>query len=240
MAAENDPDYMTPALQRWRRATDWPLMALAIGSLPVLLLDFTRDDLPQWDRFAMDLINVVVLVAFAIDYLVELAVATHRRSYARHEVLSLLIVAAQALALAPALTGFGVLRALRAARLFRVVAIAMRSVVTSGMVAREGRQLLRQRAASFALGMAGITWLSSAAAFTIVEDVGVGGRVHSFFDALWWSASTITTVGYGDIYPITVAGRIIAVFTMVVGISVFAIVTARIARFLIGSEDNAA
>ncbi|HEY7628137.1 MAG TPA: hypothetical protein VH761_13765 [Ilumatobacteraceae bacterium] len=47
--------------------------------------------------------------------------------------------------------------------------------------------LLREHAAGFALGMAGLTWLTSAAAFTVAEDVGVNGRIHSFFDALWWS-----------------------------------------------------
>jgi voltage-gated potassium channel len=53
---------------------------------------------------------------------------------------------------------------------------------------------------------------------------------------LWWAAATITTVGYGDIYPVTPAGRIIAVFTMIVGISTLATVTARIAQFLIKSD----
>ena len=72
-----------------------------------------------------------------------------------------------------------------------------------------------------------------AAAFTVAEDVGVNGRVHSFFDALWWSLATITTVGYGDIYPVTVAGRIVGGFTMIVGISTFALITAKIAQFLV-------
>ena len=87
-----------------------------------------------------------------------------------------------------------------------------------------------------AFGIAGLTLISSAVAFTIAEDVGDGRRINSFFDALWWSAATITTVGYGDIYPVTTAGRIIAVFTMVVGISTLAVVTARIAKFLIATN----
>lgn len=78
-----------------------------------------------------------------------------------------------------------------------------------------------------------MTWVTSAVAFTLAENVGEGRRVESFFDSLWWSAATITTVGYGDIYPVTATGRIIAVFTMVVGISTLAVVTARIAAFLV-------
>ncbi len=97
----------------------------------------------------------------------------------------------------------------------------------------DARKLLREKAASLAFGLAGFTCVTSAVAFTIAEDVGEGQRNDSFFDAMWWSISTITTVGYGDVYPVTAIGRIIGVFTMLVGISTLAVVTARIAKFLI-------
>jgi voltage-gated potassium channel len=225
--------YVTPGLERWRRATDVPLLILAIGSLPLLLLEIGRDELTVADRRFLDVMNVLVLVAFAVDYFVELAVAHPRRSFVRAEWTSALIVVAQALALAPALSGFGVLRVLRAARLGRFVAVFVRVVAIGGAAATEGRQILRRHAAAFALGMAGMTWITSAVAFTLAEDVGTTGRLHSFFDALWWSSATITTVGYGDVYPVTVVGRIVGVLTMVVGISTFAVVTAKVAEFLV-------
>ncbi len=81
-----------------------------------------------------------------------------------------------------------------------------------------------------------MTWVSSAAAFTIAEDVGEGQRVHSFFDALWWAGATITTVGYGDIFPTTAVGRLIAGVTMVVGITTFGILTATLAAFLMRDD----
>ena len=89
-----------------------------------------------------------------------------------------------------------------------------------------------------ALGLAGFTWISSAVAFTLAEDVGDQARVHSFGDALWWSAATITTVGYGDIAPITFVGRVVGVFTMVVGISTFAVITAKVAEFLVRGDRS--
>jgi voltage-gated potassium channel len=72
--------------------------------------------------------------------------------------------------------------------------------------------------------------------FTIVEDVGQHGRIESFFDALWWSLATMTTVGYGEIYPVTAEGRIVGGFTMIVGIATFAILTAKIAEFLVRAD----
>jgi voltage-gated potassium channel len=231
---------MTPRLAAWRRRTDAPLMVLAIGTLPLLLLELERSDLTRADRLFLDITNVVVLVVFAADYVVELALASDRVRYARHEWTSLLIVVSQALAVIPALAGLGVLRALRGARAARGVATVARVIAIGGSAATEGRSILRRRAASFALGMAGLTWLTSAVAFTLAEDVGDGGRIHSFFDALWWSSATITTVGYGDVYPVTAAGRIVGVFTMVVGVSAFAVVTARVAAFLTQDDRSAA
>jgi len=236
------PDYMTPRLRTWRKWTDAPLLILAIGSLPLLLLEIERDTLVYGDRLFLDTLNVVVLAAFAIDYVVELALATERPSFVRREWTSLLIVVAQAIALVPGLGAAGSLRVLRGGRAWRVVAVVSRLMAIGGASARDGRALIRRHAARFALSFAGFTLLTSATAFTLAEDVGQNGRVHSYFDALWWSASTMTTVGYGDIYPITVAGRLIAIVTMVVGISAASIVTAKIAEFLVRSarEDAAA
>jgi voltage-gated potassium channel len=230
------PAYMTEGLRRWRRATDGALLVIAIGSLPLLLLEFKRAQLPYADRIFLDVVNVLVLVAFAVDYAVELILATQRGIYIRKEWTSAAIVVSQAIALLPGLAGFGVLRAFRAARLFRVVAVVLRLVAVGGAAATEGRAILRRKAARFALGLAAFTWLMSAVAFTLAEDVSETGQVNSFGDALWWSAATITTVGYGDVYPVTAFGRVIGVFTMLVGISTFAVVTAKVAEFLVRSD----
>jgi voltage-gated potassium channel len=231
---------ITPGLARWRRATDVPLMVLAIGSLPILLLELKIDDLPRHDQVFVNVVNVLVLVAFAVDYVVELVLAGDRRRYVRSEYLSLLIVVSQALALVPALSAFGVLRGLRAARAVRVGIVVARAVAIGGAASRDGRRLIRDHAAAIALWSAALTWVLSAAAFTIAEDVGEGRRIESFFDALWWSLATITTVGYGDIFPITAAGRIVGGFTMIVGISTFAVVTAKVASFLVRPDTDPA
>lgn len=231
--------YLTPALAAWRRWTDAPLLVLALGSLPLLLLELARDRLASADRTFLTIVNYTILVAFAVDYVVELALATRRSTFVRREWTSLLIVGAQVITLAaPAFAPAGAVRLVRAGRAWKIVAVLARLIAIGGAATKEGRTILRRHAAGFALAVAGFTWVSSAVAFTLVEDIGPRGRLRSFFDALWWATTTITTVGYGDVYPVTGPGRVIGAFTMLVGISTFAIVTAKIAEFLVRSPPD--
>ena len=60
----------------------------------------------------------------------------------------------------------------------------------------------------------------------------------SFWDGVWWAVVTVTTVGYGDIYPHTVAGRIVAIILMFVGIGFLAVLTATIAPYFVKTDQQ--
>jgi voltage-gated potassium channel len=229
---------MTPSLERWRQYTDGPLIALIVASLPLLVLELARSELSASDELFLDIVNGFVFVAFLIDYVVELCLAANRRSYVRSEWLAAVIVVTQGLAVLPAFAALGFLRSVRAVRALRALAVFARLFAIGGLAARDGRKMLNTYAARIALGAAALTWLSAAVAFTLVEDVGEGQRLNSFFDAVWWSTSTMTTVGYGDVYPVTAAGRVVGGITMLVGISAFAVVTARVASFLVRDRPS--
>ena len=57
-------------------------------------------------------------------------------------------------------------------------------------------------------------------------------------DAIWWSVTTITTVGYGDKYPVTAEGRIVAMILMIAGIGLFGIFSGLAASFFLGSRQH--
>ena len=232
---KNEHLYMTDQLRIWREKTDVPFLIVAIASIPFLLLELVSDRLPSSDISLLLVVNIIVMAVFTVDYVAEFKAASNKTAYFRSEWTSLLIVISQILSVIPALVGFGFLRILRILRLGTIIA---RFFAIGEEMENTGRQVLRKHAAKFAFGVAFMTWVMSAAAFTLAEDVGDGRRVHSFFDALWWSSATITTVGYGDIFPVTAAGRVVGVFTMLVGISTFSVVTAKAAQFLLKVEEE--
>ena len=65
-----------------------------------------------------------------------------------------------------------------------------------------------------------------------------GNNFNCFFDALYWATTALTTVGYGDIYPKTAAGRLISMITSVFGIAVIALPSGIITANIIRELDN--
>lgn len=80
--------------------------------------------------------------------------------------------------------------------------------------------------------------LVSALVITIFEPSDLDPKVNikSFFDAIWWTIVTITTVGYGDFFPVTVVGRIIGIFIIISGFIIFSTFTAYIASNFIDKK----
>lgn len=64
----------------------------------------------------------------------------------------------------------------------------------------------------------------------VVEHGHQGANITKLGDALWWAIVTIATIGYGDYYPVTAAGRLIAIFIMLSGIGIFALLVSNLAQ----------
>jgi voltage-gated potassium channel len=73
----------------------------------------------------------------------------------------------------------------------------------------------------------------------LCENHAPGSNIHSFPEALWWAVVTVTTVGYGDRFPVTGGGRTIAVILMLVGIGLIGVLTATVASFFVQEHTDA-
>ncbi|GHH74523.1 pH-gated potassium channel KcsA [Streptomyces sulfonofaciens] len=89
------------------------------------------------------------------------------------------------------------------------------------------------RAAAWATGFTALFLLAGSWAIVPVEEGAPRATLTTFPRALWWSIETATTVGYGDFFPVTAGGRVIAALMMLVGIAAFSIVTAAIATWFV-------
>jgi voltage-gated potassium channel len=217
------------ALDRFERATELPLLVLAIAMIPLLVLPLMVE-LPRGVVSAFTAADWFIWAAFAFDYLVRLALSSDRRRYVRREWPNLLIV------VLPFLRPLRIVRSARALRILRL----SRLTAVLGEVGQEGRRLLVRHNLHDALLVIVLVVLGAASLGLLVEE-GHGGPIQSFGDSLWWSVTTVTTVGYGDTFPTTPAGRGLAVFLMVAGITLFGLLTANIAAFFLerSTEEGA-
>jgi voltage-gated potassium channel len=78
-----------------------------------------------------------------------------------------------------------------------------------------------------------LTLFTAALAIFEAERYVAGSNITSFDDAIWWSVVSVTTVGYGDLFPVTNEGRSVAAFLMFVGIGLFSSITALIAAWVV-------
>jgi voltage-gated potassium channel len=97
---------------------------------------------------------------------------------------------------------------------------------------RQSRRLLVKHRLHLVILVTAVIALGGAALGFAVEEAQ-GGRIRSFGDAVWWSVSTVTTVGYGDVYPTTPAGRGVAIALMLTGVAFFSVLAGNIAAFFL-------
>ncbi len=205
-------------LARFERATELPLLALALTIIPLFLVPFFVDlsSTAETSFLAMDW---TIWAVFAVELSIRVYLAEHRRSYLLAHWYDVLIVAL------PFLRPLRVVRSARALRLVRIGPYAVRA-------SENVRHMLRQRGLQYVLVL-GLLAVFGTAAMVYLAERGNGGTINGYDTALWWAVTTVTTVGYGDTYPVTAEGRAFGVVLMLVGISFFSWVTANIAAFLI-------
>ena len=119
----------------------------------------------------------------------------------------------------------------RAARVLRILRV-LRGVKSARTVAHF--VFARREQSAFLASVLLSLLLIVCCSIAVLEfEVPAGGNIVTPEDAMWWAISTMTTVGYGDLYPITAEGRIVAVFLMTAGVGVFALLSGLIASWFL-------
>ena len=198
---------------RWSRWTDGPLFALAILFLALLVVPRLWEVTPTV-RTALTVTNYSIWAAFAVDYFARLYLAERRWRYVRTHVLDLLIVA---------------LPMLRPLRFFRV----LRFVSVAAIAHKRASASLHGRMLTYVAVTTVVSLVLAGALIRDVEAPAEGSNIHTLSDGLWWAVTTVTTVGYGDRYPVTDIGRIIAFALMLIGIALLGVITASIATWFV-------
>lgn len=197
-------------LLRIERLTELPLLLLAFAMIPLLVGPLLWD-LSAEEGAVFIALDTFIWAIFAVDLIIKVLVSPHRGAYLRRHWLEVLVV---------------VVPFFRPLRLLRIFLFGSRAWV--GM-----RRLVN---VDF-LFVYGIGLVIVAATVVASVEGGANASIQSFPDALWWAVVTITTVGYGDMVPVTVAGRAVAFVLMLGGIAFFSGLTANLASFLIKTEE---
>lgn len=202
-------------LERIERFTEVPLLVLAVLYIPVFIVEYLPEVHPEVRRDA-DVLQWAIVAAFAAVLVLKVAVAERRLEYLRSRWLEVLIVA---------------LPFLRPLRLLLVLPFLMRAIV--GL-----RRVLGPYRGIYVLVSGLLTILTGAGLVLLFERRVESSPIDTFWDALWWAITTITTVGYGDTYPTTPSGRIVAALVMLVGIALFGVLTAGVAAYFVERSEE--
>lgn len=195
------------------------------------VITFSIETLPSLrpqTRVVLNSIEVFCVSVFTLEYLARIYVADKKLKF-----IFSFFGLIDFFAILPFYLSFGVdLRSLRVLRLFRIFRLL--KLVRYNKAMRHFTQAMLMAKEQIILFMAITLVLIYFAAVGIYyfENEAQPEYFSSIFDSLWWSIVTLTTVGYGDVYPITVGGRIFTFFILLIGLGIVAIPTGIISSSL--------
>ena len=208
LLAKNKGEYST--------VINWVIILLILLSVPLDGFETYSATLPTIKKFIIFL-DFFISVIFTLEYILRLYSCTENPKYAqpfigriKYALTPLMLL--DLLAMPPyIMLGYGYLRALRAFRILMLARYTKAVQVIEAVIRNKAQELL------IILGFFIMLWGWSAMMIFRFENPAQPQVFKNLFDALWWSVGTFTTIGYGDMIPVTLGGKIIAIITMICG-----------------------
>lgn len=201
------------------RIFDWSVIALILVSTITLSLE-TFPDLSSTMRTVFHVCEALFVGLFTLEYCLRVATAPHRLRYifSFYGIVDLMAVL-------PSLLSMGLLdlRALRIVRLFRILRI-LKLTRYSRAMARFGKAIaLAKEEIVLFLAVTAIVLYLSAYGIYHFEHAAQPEAFASVVHSLWWATATLTTVGYGDVYPVTAGGKLFTFIILMCGLGIVAV-----------------
>ncbi|WP_207391377.1 potassium channel family protein [Streptomonospora litoralis] len=198
------------------------MLAAAVVFLAAYAWPILDPDLPALWEGVCEAVLTVVWALFAADYAIRVWLAPGRWAFVKRNWFDLFVL---------------LLPMLRSLRLVQVVMVL-------SLVNKRAGTTLRASVARYAAAAAFLVVFCAALAVLDAERGAPDALIQTFPQALWWAATTVTTVGYGDLYPVTASGRLVAGVLFTAGIALLGVVTATLASWFVDkfneNQENAA
>jgi voltage-gated potassium channel len=201
------------------RVTKYPMTLLGLAWLVIGIIVVTTD-VNSTASTALVGTLFALWVILLVEYVVRLVITPDRRGYLKRR------WAEPATVVAPPLQGWHVVGIEKMCLLLHEGALRVEAILKHHSLFR-------------VLIAAGATLLLGAWLVMLFEGNAKGSNIHNYPDALWWAIVTVTTVGYGDRFPVTGGGRAVAVVLMLVGIGLIGVLTATVASLFIKEHTDA-
>lgn len=195
------------------------MAALSIASIFMIVLDYAKSI--DITAYPYNVFDNLILTIFTIDYFGRLIASKNKRKFIAGNIWDLLSII-------PVNQIFYLFRVARVFRIFRLLKL-LRLVRLIGLTGRL-RKFINTNGLIYYIYISIVVLIIGASMYSISEKV-------DFVTALWWSITTATTVGYGDISPTTTIGKLAAIMVMIIGIGFIGMLTSSISNFFIANDD---
>ena len=209
-------DKLRVFLKRNKPIWDNFLLVMAIIFLVVYALPAFNPNLTLSEQKNINVIQLFCWIVFALDIVIGISFSRNKKHYLKTHPLEIAAV---------------LLPFLRPLRLLRFISVGS-LVIQKISVGKSVGITLKLTIASIFLAFI------AAVEITQAERTAPEGNIKTIGDGLWWAITTVTTVGYGDRFPITSTGRVLAVCLMVVGISLMGVITASVAAWFVKMSQD--